>query len=164
MAVEYYRDPVTGGFKPVKAPRASGYTKSETDALIESAKGIQMELLWENASKPSAFPAQKIELDLSEYSDVYVIGHSWASLNNLHVSAGVMCPKARKGVLYAPAGINGQTSGKYCGQQREFLVDNDGVLFYTGHNMNTNLEWQPDVPDSMIPDYIYGIKGVKVNG
>ena len=118
------------------------------------SSGIEMVLLWENASPSSEFGAQKISLDLSNYDAVYVMGDymtcgGYALMNCNGSLQSVNIWKSVEGINLSV---------------RRFNVEVDGITFESGlivSNAKNNTSWNYATNNTMCPpNYIYGIKGV----
>ena len=124
----------------------------DTIAALEesgfSGGGVQMELLWKNAS-PGTFVSQKIELDLTEYSEVGII----FSVENMYT----LIPFYR-----IPIGCGGTCfySGTYT-HYRTFVVDETGVSFQNAFKRLSYGSSSAETANNLcFPYRIYGIKGV----
>ena len=93
-----------------------------------------MKLLWTNASPSSAFAAQTINLDLSKYSRVLVVGGF--DVNYYTTKFTAICAVGNNSNIVKPTGY------------RSFSVSTTGVTFGDGDSVNKEL----------IPLNIYGIK------
>lgn len=99
-----------------------------------------MDLLWENASPTSAFSAQTISLDLSEYDLVYLVsGHS------AEYSNWTICDLFPVGSSYCPTHVASASSVK----ARNLRCSNTGIIFENSKVDNNTV---------LIPQKIYGIK------
>lgn len=104
-----------------------GYLGAD-DSFIPFKSGEEPVLLWENPNPTSAFDAQKIDLDLSEYDNVII---SVATING---SAGqmtinnVLLPKNLSTIV----GISGSYSGNNIGTRQVRIIDDTGITFGYG--------------------------------
>ena len=106
--------------------------------------GINLDLLWTNASPTSEFVDQTVSLDLSKYSMVYVVSKRTINNNNFHGSK--ILKKGESGQIFSYANGHGLIDREIA------TVSDTGVTFGVGIvNENTNNEYG-------IPLYIYGIK------
>lgn len=121
-----------------------GTGKSATIENIGKVIGINMDLLWTNASPTSDFAKQTISLNLSNYKMVYIVIRRSTTNNNLHNS--LVVKKGEGGFIFAYLGGYGLL-------YREIeSVSNSGVNFGVGVMIgNTDNQYG-------IPIYIYGIK------
>lgn len=117
-------------------------TLSELKTALGS---ISITQLWENASPTSSFAAQTIELDLSGYSHILVVGMV-ATTYQVQISTF-----ASKGPVAILTGAWGDTGTTF---HREFSFDASGVAFGKGYYMKSQSEL------GAIPYQIYGIEGV----
>lgn len=121
-----------------------GTGKSATIENIGKVIGINMDLLWTNASPTSNFAKQTISLNLNNYKMVYIVIRRSTSNNNLHNS--LIVKKGESGFIFCYLGGYGLLYREIEG------VSNSGVNFGVGV-MNGNTDNQYG-----IPIYIYGIK------
>ena len=126
---------------------------AEVLALALAEQKLSMTLLWENASPTSAFAAQTIALDLSEYSFVLVATTSWAPVFRL-----AMVGKWAE--IQDILDINASYSGYIYGCKRGFNVLTTGITFEAAYYKAANSTTSKLVNDRHIPYKIYGIKGV----
>lgn len=121
-----------------------GTGKSATIADIGKVIGINMDLLWTNASPTSDFAKQTISLNLNNYKMIYIVIRRSKTNNNLHNS--LVFKKGESGFIFCYLGGYGLL-------YREIeSVSNSGVNFGVGVlNGNTDNQYG-------IPIYIYGIK------
>ncbi len=117
-------------------------TLPELKTALES---ISITQLWENASPTSAFGAQTIDLDLSVYSHIIVVGMV-STTYQVQISTF-----ACKGIAAILTGAWGDTGTTF---HREFSFDASGVAFGNGYYMKSQSVL------GAIPYQIYGIKGV----
>ena len=157
MAVEKYKDPVTGEWVATRAPVSKGAPKFHasqhavdgTDPLTPEMIGaMSMDLLWENASPTSVFTAQTITVpNLSKYAFfmLYVLSND-GSEANCHIFPTEMTDVSRYGFIYFSSGLKGQS--------RKIKATSDTVEISNAETSTTvqNIE--------IIPIRIYGIKGV----
>ena len=102
--------------------------------------------LWENASLSSSFPAQTIDLDLSEYDGVSILYYVDAT-TDVHRNTGRVGKKQSGCMWYVTA-----SSGYRL--HRVFTVSDTGISFDTATNTGTVA-----ANKVCIPHVIYGIKG-----
>ena len=121
-----------------------GTGKSATIEDIGKVIGINMDLLWTNASPTSDFAKQTISLNLSKYKIVYIVIRRSKGNNNLHNS--LIVKKGESGFIFCYMGGHGLLYREIEG------VSDSGVNFGVGV-MNGNTDNQYG-----IPIYIYGIK------
>ena len=142
MASLKFKNPETGEWDKIGFP------------MPEISEGVQMELLWENASPTSEFAAQTIELNLGEFSHVLLESieriSSVANQEQEHygtlskIGAGI-CPNGNVGVY----GLG----------YRRFTTNEDSIIFEDGFFWSTS--WKPTLNNVLcVPLKIYGIKGV----
>lgn len=122
----------------------NGEGKSASFEDVGKIIGINMDLLWTNASPTSNFDKQTISLNLSNYQMVYIVIRRSTENNNLHNS--LIVKKGESGFVFAYLGGLGLL-------YREIeSVSNSGVNFGVGvMNATTDNKYG-------IPIYIYGIK------
>ena len=121
-----------------------GTGKSATIENIGKVIGINMDLLWTNASPTSDFAKQTISLNLNNYKMVYIVIRRSKTNNNLHNS--LVVKKGESGFIFCYLGGYGLLYREIEG------ISNSGVNFGVGV-MNGNTDNQYG-----IPIYIYGIK------
>lgn len=142
MSVWKYKDPDTGEVKKV------GYASALT-------QGMQMELLWENASPASVFAPQTISLDLSQYDAVFCVfnvSKDWGQA----VSTG--------GSQLIEVGKNAYCFGSY----KDMFYSRSCETAQTGIKFNGAYYWQygyagnavSNIDSLFVPLRIYGVKGV----
>lgn len=112
--------------------------------------GISMDLLWENASPASAFAAQTIAMDLSDYQKIYI--ECFAKTTELIVVSAIMPMDKTSSITFESKFYSSQD---YAGG-RWATPTQTGVTFIRGLNSNY------DEDNSLIIPYrIYGLKGVQ---
>ena len=130
----YNAETVVGGANPIKI-------------------GVDMDLLWTNASPTSSFGAQTISLDLSNYN---LVGIIYVAENGTQVNISTTNMFIYKkgittyGVGTSVGGVWGYTRGRAIAG-----VSNSGVSFGDSYPMTETIS---TANNSMIPLYIYGIK------
>ena len=113
--------------------------------------GITVEKLWTNPSPGSAFSAQTVSLDLSEYS--YILIHL---IHNSDNDYGVNMFFTPVRVGYKETCANKASStGNMVG--RTATVSTTGVTFTTGYNNSTS------GTKYAVPCVIYGIRGLPMS-
>ena len=129
-------------------PIAKGGTgKTTAVEALKALGGVSWTKLWENANTTSAFPNQKISLDLSDYDYVVIVGNTDKSSNARMVPP--IITKVGSGGIY----LNGAVvSGVYVSYRRYFMTDATGVNF--------DAVYPASGTDNNIPCFIFGIKGV----
>lgn len=134
-------------------PIANGGTGKTTalEALL-ALGGIQIKKLWQNASPTSSFAAQRISLDLSEYTHVIVLGKLSATTQAKDM---FMTPVGETGMINFSYGAG---SGGAASYYRAFNTSASGIEFLGGNFAYTSVEKTAN--DAAIPYIIYGIKGV----
>jgi hypothetical protein len=149
MSTLKFKNPETGAWEKLGAPSVDAYSKSETDALIAAAGGIQMVKLWENPNPKAEFAAQTINVD-SSY-ECYVIDH--ANHDGYFVSQ-----KCDKNILCSLCSVTVNSAG-YGIHTRKVTINDDGSCVFEGA-FGTD-KTTPYVNNHLcIPRKIYGIKGV----
>ena len=129
--------------------------KSDTaDYTLTEEKGIR-ELLWTNPNLASEFPAQTLNLDLSEYDAVdivYTLDYTTQVSKSLRVDIG------NTGQL----DVIGQSSGKPYVGRRNVEVNSAYIKFELAYYVHaTTSDWTSS-PIHIMPVEIYGIKN-KIN-
>ena len=121
---------------------------NQIDSYLENSRNITTAKLWTNSSPTSAFSAQKIDLNLSEYEYVVVVTTTSTMLDMKPRSASIL-----KVTENAPnEGYEQKISASGTRSLREAYALKTGVMIFdTVNNNNGN--------DVVIPLYIYGIKG-----
>lgn len=115
--------------------------------------GISIKKLWENASPTSAFAAQTISLDLSNYSSV-LITFRYSNSTDAHGYG--------QNSLFAEIGTSGRmVAPSVSTALRSVDITTSGVVFSGGTYANNYNSWSLTLDNSFcIPDAIYGVKGV----
>lgn len=138
----------------VPVSRTINGTPLSEDIVIP--EGVQMELLWQNASPYSGFAAQTVELDLSGYDGVLI----QCRVGDQHEASSI-CVKGYAGSLFAFLCDASKSVGFT--DARRFSVTENGVVFSTGYQYGINVGNQ--IIDENyavnIPYLIYGIKGIR---
>ena len=111
---------------------------------------IEIVKLWENASPTSAFAAQTLSIDLTNYDEVIIESLSGVSANASKYLTSVICPKGKITTALAQA---------YTMRLRDFTVNMTNIVIGVGRDLGTNWSAVTD-NSSAIPFRIYGIKGV----
>ena len=122
---------------------------SGVDAVLV---GIDMDLLWTNANPTSAFAAQTVSLDLSNYSMIFVECIRYAS-NVDSYSLGTALSKIGEGATCTCAAAISST-GTYSVSFRAFTCSASGVTFGNGRKY----DGVPDSDERAVPYKIYGIR------
>lgn len=129
-------------------PVTKGGTGKTTAAeALKALGGISWTKLWENANTTSAFPNQKISLDLSDYDYVAIVGNTDKGSNARMVPP--IITKVGRGGIYQNVAV---VSGVYAPYRRYFMTDATGVNF--------DAVYPASGTDNNIPCFIFGIKGV----
>ena len=105
-----------------------------------------MDLLWTNANPTSAFDAQKISIDLSDYKFAYIIFKVAIDVNE-YVSK---LYKIGLGMQFCMA-MNPQP------RYRHIDVYNNSIVFHRGY-LVTGITTENSDLNQMIPYQIYGVK------
>lgn len=113
---------------------------------------LSMELLWENASPQSEFAKQTVSLDLSEYDMVEI---------SFNLQTGVLAISHQLKCKVDGGRVTASTPGTTKYARRSTNVSMTGINFgdcssYSSSNDATTTN------GSLIPVYVYGIKGVSV--
>lgn len=123
-------------------------------------------LLWANPNTASAFTAQTISIDLSDYDEVEVWFNCWRNRPNtslqFRVKKGTYGIATQGASTNTSSGINPFVVGSYIiVQDRPIYVTDTGVQFGTCTEGASNGTMY-NADGSMIPAYIYGIKYERV--
>ena len=121
------------------------HLKSGTQAIGTALAGLDMDLLWKNASPTSGFNAQTVAIDLSSYKFIHVICR-WTTSSN-PADDGIQKTSM---VGYADY-IYGY--GESSNRRRFMRSSNTGVYFSNGRSSNSQAD-----SSSCVPEFIYGIK------
>lgn len=124
-----------------------GTGKTTAAEALKALGGISLTKLWENANTTSAFPNQKISLDLSGYDYVVIVGNTDKGSNARMVPPVIT--KVGSGGIYQNGAV---VSGVYAPYRRYFGTDATGVNF--------DAVYPSSGTDNNIPCFIFGIKGV----
>lgn len=124
------------------------YLKEQVDKIMAYLFKVERRtLLWTNPSPDSAFPAQNINVDLSDYDEVEVIARHWSNNGTI---ASARCKTTELGCILVPNGASahmayrdwqGYADHIYMAQGRDFYGTSMSYSDYAG-----------------IPLCIYGIK------
>lgn len=129
-------------------PIAKGGTgKTTTAEALKALGGLSWAKIWENANTTSAFPNQKISLDLSDYDYVAIVGNTDKGSNARMVPP--IITKVGRGGIYQNGAV---VTGTYAPYRRYFMTDATGVNF--------DAVYPASGTDNNIPCFIFGIKGV----
>lgn len=113
-----------------------------------------IELLWENASPISRFPAQTISLNLGGYDFVEILFQFSTGLTTYGIIQSVKVPIGNN--IY----VNGMFSGKFT--KRQAQINTDGVTFENGGILDSyGSAAITDNDGVLVPYKIIGIKGVR---
>lgn len=142
MSVAKYKDPSTGEWTPI-------------GLSVGGTSGMEMDLLWENASSTSGFPAQTVELELSEYDCVEIVG--------VYDSYGTRLPSTvvEVGQSGYITGVCPYDTGYVIGV-RLCRVDITGVRFGVSDTLQNGVYTRSE--SRIVPVKIYGIKNVNKGG
>ena len=131
-----------------------GIVSTLDNALQALFSMAHKELLWQNASPTSGFPAQKVPLHLTSGSIVYVVFKQASSAATYYVGTFSV-----DGTTQQYSEYYGKASGCYSQQaMRTLTVETTGITFSAGTMVTANA-----LPDTnnvyFIPIKIYEIKG-----
>ena len=124
---------------------------AEIARQMSECRGVQMDLLWKNASPTSTFPAQNLPINFDNYSHVGVIPIVHPQV--FYLTPMVIVPVGMTGFLFLAWGSM---------FQRGFSVDSERIKFeicYQNPAYGTNGGAANN--DILIPYFVYGIKGIK---
>lgn len=107
--------------------------------------GITMKLVWTNPNPNSAFAAQTVSLDLSEYDIVGITAAFSSDRTQRQITWGVLGTTVN--CIYKAFSANNFAS-------RRAYITATGVQFYNGYQDSSAKS------DSAVPIEIYGIKGI----
>ena len=124
---------------------AAGIT-GVVSAMAPAMAARAYKLLWTNASPGSAFPAQTVSLDLSDYDGVAIVAIQDVTLTRQHFVNLLF--KGVLGALFAPDVTSKEIA------KRTATPGDTGVVFGAGYWTDTQYN------TSCVPYQIYGIKGV----
>lgn len=130
---------------------------TELARQLSESHGVQMDLLWENASPTSAFAAQTIAIDLSLYSAVLIKVRYYDGNSFLQDYTPKFC-FCLKGHTFIAHGYFGSC------QFRIFDITDGGVVVSTGYTLSNGGPASVSSPPCYAPISIYGIKGISVTG
>lgn len=142
--------------KPVKLMYDATYLNKGTWKTVGTQKtavddiyGSSFELLWKNASPTSAFAAQTITLDVSDYTFLAVVCYSESGIftNVISTETGY---KQR---------VSGSVPGNVSRYERDVTVKTDGIEFSSGYRFEFITDNNYSGETYAIPYKIYGIKG-----
>lgn len=115
-----------------------------------ATSGLKTDLLWTNASPTSEFASQTINLDLSNYKFIIILGRAFTNREAIELM----------GLFH----INGEkykvTNMFSVNITRDVIINGNGITFSNGGYFdiyNSDNSWV-SVNTSSIPVYIYGIK------
>lgn len=154
-------DDVAGGnVIPVATSAALGCVKVgngidiNEDGVITTS-GVQMELLWENAKPDETFPAQTVEIDLSQYDFVGIVYHDYLNsgtdkLTAIKVGQNTSCQYFRH--------VQAATEAPYI-FERTCDTKANGIVFGNTYMKITGTSTlYSDQNAALIPTKIYGIR------
>ena len=127
---------------------ATDYADEWAD-ISEAGAMSKWELLWTNASPASAFAAQTVNLDLSDYDAVKVEFYAPDFSANCWEFGTVGAVRRTQAFM----SVNGR-------HIRNFLATSTGVVFSKGEASSGQTTGVGDNNGTMIPQRIFGIKGV----
>lgn len=138
----------TGGITGIVSQLAAA---SITEILANFRTGVEMDLLWENASPGSAFAAQTIAVDLTGYDLILIV---FLGMKDTYSSTHGIIPKEHSGETKQFAAVR-YDSGVHA-YLRSVTADFAlGTIAFEGGLQNATAN-----DGRIIPQYIYGIKGV----
>lgn len=108
---------------------------------------VSITKVWENASPTSAFAAQTLTIDLSQYDSVQIVYRMLST--QLYE---VMYQAIKGSVLFANA-VSGSSTNDW---SRVTTINSDSIVFASGEQGSSS-----NINTVMIPYKIYGIKGVQ---
>ena len=121
---------------------------------IVDGGGLEMELLWENASPTSQFGAQTINVDSSGYDAVFVRTKKYTT-QSIVISSGFV----KHGEVGYISSAHPDSTNTYVGQ-REFTVNEKSIIFTVALEAKGSAKGS-ESNNMFVPIEIYGIKGVK---
>ena len=129
---------------------------AEIARQLSESVGFSMKMLWENASPSSAFPAQTIAVDYSEYQLLLFVCNDHAKSEYgapSRIISGIV------NVANEPSGVLRGTSTQP--SKRNYSLQNNQIIFSgaTVAQEYGTTTWG-DAPNTLIPVRIYGIKGI----
>ena len=148
----YYLNPATGKYELQGAPHVDAYSKAQTDALIAENAGVQMEVLWENASPTSAFSAQTIALNLTDYDNLVMVVQ-----NSGGYGLSMMLEKNLTMLFFSFGNV--LNAGNTDFYRRDIKATNGGIEV-SACNMKSGSTTSIN-NNTLVPTYLYGIKGAK---
>lgn len=123
-------------------PIANGGTGATTAAnALANLGGAKIKLLWENASPTSAFAAQTLVIDLSQYALVLIITKQ---------RDDIIIQKNQEGSIYRNTGLYGYA--------RAFNAKNAGINIGNGQGISYSAPNWAANNAALVPVLIYGIK------
>lgn len=143
---------LAGGDVYHRGGNANGWEHTWRKILDENS-GIQIIKLWKNASPTSSFAAQRISLDLSEYTHTIVLGKLSATTQAKDI---FMTPVGETGMINFSYGAGAAGAASY---YRAFNTSASGIEFTGGNFAYTSVDKTDNA--AAIPYIIYGIKGVQ---
>lgn len=117
----------------------SGIDVDENGKITTS--GVQMELLWENASPTAAFAAQTIALDLSEYDMLFA---------KCSDGSDIVITRYHEGYYYRNAGLHGYA--------RTMILSDTCITISDGRRITSGSTTWVDDNTGLVPYRIYGIR------
>lgn len=156
------------GLSAYRSAQLGGYTGTEEEFYAAlgnsgSAGGLQMVLLWENASPTSAFAAQTVSLDLSGYEAVFIVATAKFTPGDGVATTGEAGWLGFVGKVLILQTIEVSSDATYRTQLylRTATVNSDGIVFGDAVQGTTGTFSATD--SKVIPLRIYGMKGVTTN-
>jgi len=138
-------------------------TKAQVIADLGITSGVEMKLLWTNASPASSFGAQTLSMDLSDYTKFILKVKPYCktdvSYQDFITTLYVMCDKAVKCPPAALTNLRGDKS-YITAVYRDLDISDTGFVFGEGHFKHSTNANVNNSNDYYVPIEIYGIKGV----
>ena len=128
-----------------------------TIATTNDKKANGIDLLWTNDNPNVSFPAQTINIDLSNYEAVLIFAKPLVSApaSTLTEARCAAYAYAKVGESTLCTGIEKGSAG-WCGEYRKANIKADGVEFETGRYGQKSYEYTDN--NTIIPLYIWGVK------
>lgn len=137
----------------LKAVSPLGGATTAEEALANLG-GISMELLWENASPTSAFPAQSFNLDLSKYEYILVV-----ATYRTDIQTRFKYEYCKVGYFSEFSLLSSNWSTSF--STRFFEAGTNAIRFLEANTYPIDAGGYSTTNNYLIPLYIYGIKNIK---
>lgn len=150
------------GNSPVwyRSGNASGWYPGSKNWVrsLDEKNGVQIKKLWTNASPGSDFPAQTIQLNVTDASFILVVFKVTKSSNLWKVA--ILTCDGNAYIMDAPYNTDYSSSGTLIGTAfRGAVCQSDGIQFGKGYSKDHSDKNPVERPSFVIPIKIFAVKG-----